>query len=165
MCLRALLYFKKSFYMQGEGYDHHVEGRRQKGVRRARDLSRSRQKHRRRAGAFGGRREGGRQGRWISRTSSRATASWRSSRSKTRRACKSIATRRRTSWRRRSRRSSRPAKLAIGPTIENGFYYDIDFKTPITQEDLAKIEAEMKKIVKSNLPVERSPSRAKRRSN
>ena len=46
-------------------------------------------------------------------------------------------------------------KLAIGPTIENGFYYDIDFKTPITQEDLAKIEAEMKKIVKSNLPVER----------
>lgn len=46
-------------------------------------------------------------------------------------------------------------KLAIGPTIDNGFYYDIDFKTPITQEDLAKIEAEMKKIIKSNLPVER----------
>ena len=46
-------------------------------------------------------------------------------------------------------------KLAIGPTIENGFYYDIDFKTPITQEDLSKIEAEMKKIIKSNLPVER----------
>ena len=46
-------------------------------------------------------------------------------------------------------------KLAIGPTIDNGFYYDIDFKTPITQEDLSKIEAEMKKIIKSNLPVER----------
>ena len=47
------------------------------------------------------------------------------------------------------------SKLAIGPTIENGFYYDIDFKTPITQEDLGKIEAEMKNIIKSNLPVER----------
>ncbi len=46
-------------------------------------------------------------------------------------------------------------KLAIGPTIENGFYYDIDFKTPITQEDLDKIEAEMRNIIKSNLPVER----------
>ena len=46
-------------------------------------------------------------------------------------------------------------KLAIGPTIDNGFYYDIDFQTPITQEDLSKIEAEMKKIIKSNLPVER----------
>ncbi len=46
-------------------------------------------------------------------------------------------------------------KLAIGPVIENGFYYDIDFKTPIAQEDLKKIEAEMQKIVKSDLPVER----------
>ena len=46
-------------------------------------------------------------------------------------------------------------KLAIGPTIDNGFYYDIDFQTPITQDDLSKIEAEMKKIIKSNLPVER----------
>ncbi len=46
-------------------------------------------------------------------------------------------------------------KLAIGPTIDNGFYYDIDFKTPITQEDLDKIEAEMRNIIKSNLPVER----------
>ncbi len=46
-------------------------------------------------------------------------------------------------------------KLAIGPVIENGFYYDIDFVTPITKEDLAKIEAEMQKIIKSNLPVER----------
>ena len=46
-------------------------------------------------------------------------------------------------------------KLAIGPTIENGFYYDIDFKTPISQEDLSKIETEMQKIIDSNLPVER----------
>ena len=46
-------------------------------------------------------------------------------------------------------------KLAIGPTIDNGFYYDVDFKTPITMEDFAKVEAEMKKIIKSNLPIER----------
>ena len=47
------------------------------------------------------------------------------------------------------------SKLAIGPTIENGFYYDFDFTTPISQEDFAKIEDEMKKIIKSNLPIER----------
>lgn len=47
------------------------------------------------------------------------------------------------------------AQLAIGPTIENGFYYDFDFKTPITQDDLAKIEDEMRKIIKANLPVSR----------
>ncbi len=46
-------------------------------------------------------------------------------------------------------------KLAIGPVIDNGFYYDVDFKTPITMEDFEKIEAEMKKIIKSNLPIER----------
>ncbi len=46
-------------------------------------------------------------------------------------------------------------KLAIGPTIENGFYYDVDFKTPITMEDFDKIEAEMRSIIKSNLPIER----------
>ena len=46
-------------------------------------------------------------------------------------------------------------KLSIGPVIENGFYYDIDFVTPITQSDLAKIESEMQKIIKSNLPIER----------
>ncbi len=46
-------------------------------------------------------------------------------------------------------------KLAIGPVIENGFYYDVDFKTPITMEDFGKIEAEMKKIIKANLPIER----------
>jgi threonyl-tRNA synthetase len=47
------------------------------------------------------------------------------------------------------------AKLAIGPSIADGFYYDIDFEEPITADDLAKIEAEMKKIVKENLPLER----------
>ena len=45
--------------------------------------------------------------------------------------------------------------LAIGPVIENGFYYDIDFKTPISLEDFAKIEAEMDKIIKSKTPIER----------
>ncbi len=47
------------------------------------------------------------------------------------------------------------AKLAIGPSIADGFYYDIDFASPITAEDLEKIEAEMKKIVKEALPLER----------
>ena len=47
------------------------------------------------------------------------------------------------------------SKLAIGPTIENGFYYDVEFKTPINSGDLPKIEEEMKKIIKSNLPVEK----------
>ena len=46
-------------------------------------------------------------------------------------------------------------KLAIGPTVDNGFYYDIEFKTPITQQDLVKIEQEMKDIIKSDLPIER----------
>ncbi len=46
-------------------------------------------------------------------------------------------------------------KLAIGPTIENGFYYDFDFKTPITKEDFGKIEAEMEKIIKADFPIER----------
>ncbi len=45
------------------------------------------------------------------------------------------------------------AKLAIGPAIENGFYYDIDSNVSFTPEVLTKIEAEMKKIVKENLPV------------
>ena len=43
------------------------------------------------------------------------------------------------------------AKLAIGPAIDNGFYYDFDIPTPFSPEDLEKIEAEMKKIVKENL--------------
>ncbi len=46
-------------------------------------------------------------------------------------------------------------KLSIGPVIENGFYYDVDFVTPIAQSDLAKVEMEMQKIIKSNLPIER----------
>ena len=47
------------------------------------------------------------------------------------------------------------SKLAIGPTVENGFYYDIEFKTPISQDDLVKIEKEMQNIIKSDLPIER----------
>ncbi len=47
------------------------------------------------------------------------------------------------------------SKLAIGPTIENGFYYDIEFKTPITQQDLQKIESEMSDIIKADFPIER----------
>ena len=46
-------------------------------------------------------------------------------------------------------------KLAIGPSIDDGFYYDIDSEEPITAEDLTKIEAEMKKIVKENLAITR----------
>ncbi len=47
-------------------------------------------------------------------------------------------------------------KLAIGPAIETGFYYDIDTEKKITDEDLADIEREMKNIVKQNLKLERS---------
>ena len=46
-------------------------------------------------------------------------------------------------------------KLAIGPSIDNGFYYDLDRETPFVPEDLEKIEAEMKKIAKEALPIER----------
>ena len=45
-------------------------------------------------------------------------------------------------------------KLAIGPAIDNGFYYDFDVEKPFTAEDLSKIETEMKKIVKEGLPLE-----------
>lgn len=48
------------------------------------------------------------------------------------------------------------AKLAIGPAIKNGFYYDIDFGCEIAPEDLAKIEKEMADIVKADLPISRS---------
>jgi threonyl-tRNA synthetase len=48
------------------------------------------------------------------------------------------------------------AKLAIGPAIEGGFYYDIDFPEPISEEELQKIEKEMKKIVKEKKPFERT---------
>ncbi|MBQ1274688.1 MAG: threonine--tRNA ligase [Cellulosilyticum sp.] len=46
-------------------------------------------------------------------------------------------------------------KLAIGPAIEDGFYYDFDSEKHFSEEDIAKIEAEMKKIVKEKLPIER----------
>ena len=46
-------------------------------------------------------------------------------------------------------------KLAIGPSIADGFYYDMDFESPFTSDDFEKIEAEMKKIVKEDLKIER----------
>ena len=46
-------------------------------------------------------------------------------------------------------------KLAIGPAIENGFYYDFDFEKPITATELEKIEAEMKKIIKEDIELTR----------
>ena len=47
------------------------------------------------------------------------------------------------------------AKLAIGPAIDNGFYYDFDMEHKLTNEDLMKIQKAMKKIQKQNLPLER----------
>ncbi len=47
------------------------------------------------------------------------------------------------------------AKVAIGPAIEEGFYYDFDVEKPFTDEDKVKIEEEMKKIIKEDLPIER----------
>ena len=46
-------------------------------------------------------------------------------------------------------------KLAIGPAIDDGFYYDFDFTTPISLEQLDKVEEEMKRIIKANYPLER----------
>ena len=46
-------------------------------------------------------------------------------------------------------------KLAIGPTIEDGFYYDFDLEKTFSQEDLLKIEKEMKRIIKEDLPIKR----------
>ncbi len=54
-------------------------------------------------------------------------------------------------------------KFAIGPSIDNGFYYDFDFENTISMDDLPKIEDEMKKIIKENLPLEKfelSPAEA-----
>ena len=48
------------------------------------------------------------------------------------------------------------AKLAIGPAIDKGFYYDFDMEHALTPEDLTKIEQEMSRIVKENLPIEKS---------
>ncbi|MBP3464295.1 MAG: threonine--tRNA ligase [Clostridia bacterium] len=47
------------------------------------------------------------------------------------------------------------AKIAIGPAIEKGFYYDFDVEKPFSDEDLRKIEEEMKKVIKENLEIER----------
>lgn len=47
------------------------------------------------------------------------------------------------------------AKLSIGPPIENGFYYDIDFPSPLTAEDLPKLEAKMKELAKLDQRIER----------
>ena len=46
-------------------------------------------------------------------------------------------------------------KLAIGPAIDNGFYYDVDFTTPISMDEMPRIEAEMKNIIKANYPITR----------
>ena len=46
-------------------------------------------------------------------------------------------------------------KLAIGPSIADGFYYDMDFESPLTSDDFEKIEAEMRKIIKEDLKIER----------
>lgn len=57
------------------------------------------------------------------------------------------------------------AKLSIGPAIDNGFYYDFDVEPAFSPEDLEKLEAEMRKIVKEDLPLERyelSPAEALR---
>lgn len=54
--------------------------------------------------------------------------------------------------------------FAIGPAVDNGFYYDLDLDGTLTPEDLPKIEAEMKKIIKENIPIERfelDPAEAK----
>ncbi len=47
------------------------------------------------------------------------------------------------------------AKITIGPAIENGFYYDFDVEKPFSDEDLLKIEEEMKKIIKEDIEIER----------
>ena len=53
------------------------------------------------------------------------------------------------------KRLYKDAKLAIGPSIENGFYYDFDIENPLTSEDLEKIEKEMNNIIKEDLKFER----------
>ena len=57
-------------------------------------------------------------------------------------------------------------KFAIGPAIENGFYYDMELEAPLSLDDLPAIEGEMKKIIKENIPLERfalPPQEAKER--
>ena len=53
------------------------------------------------------------------------------------------------------KRLYKDVKLAIGPAIDNGFYYDFDTEYRFTEDDFEKIEAEMKKIIKEDLPIER----------
>ena len=53
------------------------------------------------------------------------------------------------------RRLYKDVKLAIGPAIDTGYYYDFDVETPFSLDDLQKIEQEMQKIVRENLPLER----------
>ncbi len=53
------------------------------------------------------------------------------------------------------KRLFKDAKIAIGPSIDNGFYYDFDTDTPFSQEDLKNIEDEMKKIVKEDITIDR----------
>src|SRR6185369_13571682 len=47
-------------------------------------------------------------------------------------------------------------KLGVGPAIENGFYYDLDVEPKLTEEDLPKIEAKMREVVKADYPFEQS---------
>ncbi|MFR9143576.1 MAG: threonine--tRNA ligase, partial [Lentihominibacter sp.] len=47
------------------------------------------------------------------------------------------------------------AKLAIGPAIDNGFYYDFDMEHKLNDQDLLKIQKEMKKIIQANYPLEK----------
>lgn len=53
------------------------------------------------------------------------------------------------------KRLYKDAKFGVGPTIDEGFYYDIDLDEPISTEDLPKIEKEMQRIIDANLPIER----------
>ena len=53
------------------------------------------------------------------------------------------------------KRIFKDVKLAIGPSIDTGFYYDFDTDTPFTDEDKAKIEEEMNKIIKEDLKIEK----------
>ena len=53
------------------------------------------------------------------------------------------------------KRIYKDAKVTIGPSIENGFYYDFDIENPLNNEDLAKIEEEMNNIIKEDLNIER----------
>ena len=56
-------------------------------------------------------------------------------------------------------------KLTIGPAIENGFYYDFDVERPFTEEDIASLEEEMKKIIKEDLVIERLNFQEKKQLN